>query len=218
MDGLVLVGAGGFARETAEVVRAVNARQPTWDLLGYVDDDPRLAGKAVDGVPVIGPIATVADLPDVQVVVCTGQPGNYFSRRRIVEALALPPERYATVVHPAAVLAGSTTLGPGTVIHALTVTTACVSIGAHVAVMPGVILTHDDVVHDYATLGAGVRLAGGVTVGEGAYLGSGCLVRENRKVGPWALVGMGAVATADVPAYEVWAGVPARFLRGVREP
>jgi acetyltransferase-like isoleucine patch superfamily enzyme len=82
-------------------------------------------------------------------------------------------------------------------------------------VMPHVVLTHDDRVGDYAILAAGVRLAGGVQVREGAYLGAGCLVRENRTVGAGALVGMGAVVTTDVPDGEVWAGMPARFLRRV---
>jgi acetyltransferase-like isoleucine patch superfamily enzyme len=54
-----------------------------------------------------------------------------------------------------------------------------------------------------------------VHVSEGAYLGSGCLIRENLTIGPWALVGMGAVVTRDVPGGEVWAGMPARYVRPV---
>ena len=218
MTPLVLVGTGGFARETAEVVHAVNERRPTWDLCGFVDDDPDLTGTCVDGLPVLGPVDLVHRLPDARVVVCTGHPGNYFSRRRIVERLGLPEDRFATLVHPAAVVPRSARLGPGTVVLANAVATTAVRVGAHVAVMPAVVLTHDDVVGDYATLGAGAALAGGVTVGEGAYLGAGVMVREGRTVGPWALVGMGAVVTADVPTRQVWAGVPARFLRDVEEP
>lgn len=217
MTPLVLVGAGGFARETAEVVHAINDRCPAWDLLGFVDDDPDLAGRMVDGVPVLGPVSRVHDLPRARVVVCTGHPGNYFSRRRIVEGLGLAHDRFATLVHPTAVVPRSVSLGHGTVVLAQVVATTGVRVGAHVALMPGVVLTHDDVVGDYATFGAGARLAGRVTVEEGAYVGAGALVRENRTVGASALVGMGAVVTTDVPSREVWAGVPARFLRKVVE-
>ena len=56
--------------------------------------------------------------------------------------------------------------------------TADVTVGAHVAVMPAVVLTHDDVLADGVTLGAGARIAGGVRIGESAYIGSGALVRE----------------------------------------
>jgi len=213
---LVLVGAGGFARETAEAVRAINQVRPTWELLGFLDDDPGRIGTEFDGVRVLGPVARAAEFPDARLVVCTGHPGNYFSRRLLVERLAMGPERYATLVHPAAVLAAS--VGPGTVALATAVATTAVRIGAHVAVMPGVVFTHDDIVGDYTTFGAGARLAGRVTVGEGTYVGAGALIREGITIGPWALIGMGAVVTTDVPSCEVWVGVPARRLRTVEVP
>lgn len=215
---LLLVGAGGFARETVEAVHAINDADPTWDLLGLLDDDERLHGSVVQGAPVLGPVALAAERTDAAVAVCTGRPSNYFSRPRIVEALDLPAERYATLVHPRAWLARSVEVGPGSILLAGVVATASVSIGAHVAVMPGVIFTHDDVVDDHATFGSGVRLGGGVRVERGAYVGAGALVREGLSVGAWATVGMGAVVTHDVPAAEVWAGVPARMLRKVPVP
>jgi len=80
-------------------------------------------------------------------------------------------------------------------------------------VMPGVGLTHDVVIEDYAILASGVNLAGGVRVGEGAYLGAGCLVREHLSIGAGAMVAMGAVVVRDIGAREVWQGVPARQTR-----
>lgn len=218
---LVLVGPGGFGRETAEVVRAINADHeqrtgaPRWELLGFLDDDPARWGTAVAGVTVLGGLDVLATQAQARVVVCTGHPGNFTSKRRIVERLELPPERYATLVHPAAVLAPSCSVGEGTVVLAGVVGTTDVHIGAHVGLMPQVVLTHDDRLEDFVTVGAGARLAGTVHVQQGAYLGSGCLIREGRTIGPWALVGMGAVVTRDVPGGEVWAGVPARFARAV---
>ena len=210
------MGAGGLARETAQAVMAVNQMRPTFHLLGHLDDDPTLHGRQVDGVPVCGPVAAIVDYPDAAVVVAVGRPDNYFTRRRLVERLALSVDRYATVVHPAASLAQSVSIGPGSVVLAGVAATAAVTIGHHVAVMPGSVLTHDDVIGDYATLAAGVLAAGGVTVGEGAYVGAGARVREGRRVGRWSLVGMGALVTRDVPDAEVWYGAPA-VRRGVVE-
>src|SRR5260221_348120 len=51
---LLVVGAGGFGRETVDAVRAMNACGASWRLLGYLDDDPSLAGSPVNGVPVLG--------------------------------------------------------------------------------------------------------------------------------------------------------------------
>ncbi len=79
--------------------------------------------------------------------------------------------------------------------------------------MPGIVLTHDNVIDDYATLAAGVKLGGGVHVGRGAYIGAGVVVRENVRIGAWAMVGMGSVVTRDIPAGELWLGSPARYHR-----
>jgi sugar O-acyltransferase (sialic acid O-acetyltransferase NeuD family) len=212
---LLLVGAGGFGREAAEAVRAANAVRPRWELLGFLDDDESLQGTAVDGVGVVGRVDDANQHPSARLVVCTGHPGNYASRKQIVERLGLPASRYATVVHPSAVVPPATRIGPGTVLLATVVVTVGVVIGAHVAAMPGVVFTHDDMVGDFSTFGAGVRLAGRVTVCEGAYVGSGAMVREDLTLGAWSLVGMGSVVMRNVPASEVWAGNPARYLRPV---
>ncbi|MEV0451138.1 NeuD/PglB/VioB family sugar acetyltransferase [Streptomyces sp. NPDC050600] len=213
MTELVIIGAGGFARETAQAVRAAGL-----PLAGHLDDDPALHGVEVDGVPVLGGSALVRGLPGASFVVCVGSPRDYASRARVVERLGLPEERYATVVHPTAVVSASSALGPGTVLLAHAVLTAAVRVGRHVAVMPHTVLTHDDEVADFATLASGVRLGGGARIGRGAYLGAGALVREGTAVGAWSLVGMGSTVLADVPAGEVWAGSPARRLRAAAPP
>ncbi len=49
-------------------------------------------------------------------------------------------------------------------------------------------------------------------VRRGATLGANCTVVCGCTVGPWAFVGAGAVVTADVPAYALVVGVPARQI------
>jgi sugar O-acyltransferase (sialic acid O-acetyltransferase NeuD family) len=203
---LVIVGAGGLARETAASLG------PRWRLLGFLDDDPALHGTDRAGVPVLGP-ADLARSLDAQVVVCVGSPRNHGVRARLVTRLDLPAHRYATVVHPSAQVGAGCTAGPGTVVLAQVTLTAGVTVGAHVAVMPQVVLTHDDTVDDFATIASGVRLGGGVRVGRGAYVGAGALIREGVTIGDRSLVGLGSTVLHDVPAGEVWVGNPARFLR-----
>jgi sugar O-acyltransferase (sialic acid O-acetyltransferase NeuD family) len=210
---LLLVGASGLGRETAEAVRAGDE----WDLVGWADDDPTLWGTAVDGLPVLGSPEVLLEHERWSAVLC---PGSGRARRRIADRLAglgLAQERYATVVHPTAVTPGSCQIGTGSILLAGTVLTASVELGRHGVLMPGVVLTHDDVLGDHVTVCARVALAGGVAVGDGAYLGTGCSVRENLSVGAWSTVGMGSVVLRDVPPHEVWAGVPARRLRSAQQ-
>lgn len=221
---LVLLGAGGFARETAQAVLDANAhdlahgRPERWRLAGHLDDDPALHGREVDGVPVLGGCDLVHALPDVRVVVCVGNPRDYAARARLVRRLDLPQDRYATVVHPTAAVSRTSVIGPGSVLLAHSVLTAAVQVGAHVAVMPHAVLTHDDVVGDYVTIASGARLGGGVRLERGAYVGSGALIREQTTIGAWSLIGMGSGVLGDVPPGEVWVGSPARRLRAAGGP
>lgn len=213
---LLIVGAGGFARETIEAVRAVNAVRPTFELAGVLDDDDHLHGGQLSAVAVLGPVEMARE-KDALLVVCVGNPSTWTVRRRIVERLGVDEERYAVVTHPAAAIGGSVCLGPGCVVLAGVVATADVRLDAHVSLMPQVVLTHDDTVGAFSILASGVCLGGGVRVGEECYLGAGSLVRQGVHVGAGAQVGMGAVVLEDVPEGEVWAGVPARRLRASRE-
>ncbi|MGW2422943.1 acetyltransferase [Streptomyces sp. NPDC001709] len=214
MKELVIVGAGGFARETAQAVRDAGE----FKLLGHLDDNAALHGTEVDDVPVLGGCDLVHDLPSARVVICVGNPRDYAARARLVRRLALPADRYATVIHPTAAVSETSEAGPGSVLLAHCVLTAAVQVGAHVAVMPHVVLTHDDVVEDYVTLASGVRLGGAARLERGAYVGSGALVREGTTVGAWSLIGMGSAVLGDVPPGEVWVGSPARRLRAADAP
>jgi len=51
----------------------------------------------------------------------------------------------------------------------------------------------------------------------GASIGSNVTILCGVTIGACALVGAGSVVTRDIPAYEIWAGNPARFLRKVEK-
>lgn len=210
---LVLIGAGGLGREAAAAVDAINRLRPTWRLLGFLDDDARLHGTLVSGRSVRGPVELLAELPGAAVVVCVASPDDPDRRLRLVQRLRLPPDRFGSVLHPGAWLADSTRLGAGCLVLAGVVTTCDVVLGDHVALMPHAVLTHDDEVGDGATFAAGARVGGGVRVGEAAYLGSGSMVRQGLAVGRRAVLGMGGVLLEDLPADQIWGGVPARRLQ-----
>lgn len=207
---ILLVAASGLAREAASA-----CRRPGWaggDVIGYVDDDPAKAGTVIDGLPVLGGVESVTQHPDALLVVCAGKGA---SRRAIVARLArlgVGPERYASVIDPSVHVPSTCSIGVGSILLSGTVLTADVQVGAHVVCMPRVVLTHDDVLGDFATLAAGAVLGGTVHVGEAAYIGMNASVREGRRVGAGSTLGMGSVLLTDQPAETIWAGVPARQL------
>lgn len=205
---LLLVAASGLAREAA-----IAARSACREVLGFLDDDPALWGRELaGGLSVLGPIESATSYPDAGLLICAGKGA---SRRGILDrltSLGVPPDGYATLLHPGVEVPRGCSIGDGSILLAGVVLTADVTVGRHVVGMPSVVLTHDCVVADFATVCAGVVLGGRVRVGGGAYVGMAASVRESVVLGEECVVGMGSVVLRDVPAGETWAGNPARRL------
>jgi acetyltransferase-like isoleucine patch superfamily enzyme len=55
----------------------------------------------------------------------------------------------------------------------------------------------------------------GVTIGSNCWIGAGCILLPGISIGDNSIIGAGSVVSKSVPENEIWAGVPARFLRKV---
>ena len=207
---LVIVGAGGGSRELASVVLDREDATPTCRLAGFLDDDPKKQGTEILGFPVLGPLERARELTRARFVVGIASSANPGVRRAIFERLALPRDRYATVIHPRASLSRHTVVGLGTSVQAGAVSTANATIGDHVFVSALVTITHDVVIEDFATIASGSVLLGGVHLGEGCYVGGHAVIKPGVRIGRGALVGMGSVVLRDVPDGAVVYGNPAR--------
>lgn len=209
MSELLVIAASGLAREVLAMVRS----HGLYDVIGILDDDEDKSGRVVDGAHVLGPIRDALEFPHAKLLVCIASGRARESVVMRLRTLGLDEDRYATAIDPSVHPPEGCRIGVGSMLLANVTMTASVSLGKHVVAMPGVTLTHDDVVDDYATLAAGVSLGGNVTVGRAAHLGMNASVREHRTVGAGATIGMGAAVLDDVPDGETWAGVPARVIQ-----
>lgn len=52
----------------------------------------------------------------------------------------------------------------------------------------------------------------GVKVGDGVWLGAGCVVLPGVSIGEGCVIGANSVVVSDVPAFEIWAGLPAKKI------
>lgn len=56
-------------------------------------------------------------------------------------------------------------------------------------------------------------VGGPISICDDAWLGTHVVVMPGVTIGKGAIVAAGAVVTKDIPPYEVWGGVPAKFLK-----
>lgn len=197
---IVILGGGGTAAEFAEA--AVVAGN---EVLGMLKDDSK-----AESWPILGAMPDWAALPaDVLFFCGFGSAASHRIRLDVLARLAIPPHRYATIVHPQASVSPSAILEAGTGVLAFASIGAQVRVGAHVEVLQSCIVGHDSWLEDGVLLAGGANLASHVQVGRGVYIGAGACVRNGVRVGAGALIGMNATVLGDVAADAVVAGTPA---------
>lgn len=54
-----------------------------------------------------------------------------------------------------------------------------------------------------------------VNIEKGAFIGAGTIILKGVTIGEKSVIGAGSVVTTSVPAGEIWAGNPARYIRRI---
>jgi sugar O-acyltransferase (sialic acid O-acetyltransferase NeuD family) len=208
---LVIVGTGGLAREVRQIVEDINEAEPTWNLIGFLDEDSGRWGDRMRDLPVLGDTQWLDRHPGTVVTVAIGSPA---ARRAVVLKLREAGQaQFASLSHPLAWIGRRVELGPGTVIDAGALISPDARIGSHVVLNNNCTIGHDTVLGDFATVAPNASLAGEVRVGEGCDLGANCTIIQNISIGEWSIVGAGAVVVTDLPPNVTAVGVPARPIK-----
>ncbi|MEO6020996.1 MAG: acetyltransferase [Knoellia sp.] len=203
---LVIIGAGGFGREVAEIARLL---RPDTEL-GFVDDDPHdEAARLMDekGARDLGAARTWQPDEADTCVIAIGDPR---ARALLAAALRARGAAFDVLVHPDATVARSATLHPGVIVAPGVRVSADVVLGQHVHLDQNATVGHDTTIGAYSRLNPAACLSGAVAVGEGAYVGAAAVVLQGLTIGAECVIGAGAVVVRDVEPGTTVKGVPAR--------
>ncbi|MBN9519689.1 sugar O-acyltransferase [bacterium] len=208
---LVILGTSGNAYDILDLVDAINRSGTVWEIAGFLDD-ARARGSRCEDYEVLGGVRDAANLTGVEFVNTIGGDRTFRKRAELVAMMGVPPERFATLVHPAALVSRRARLGAGTCVNGLARVASGVSIGNHVWLGTGCTVDFGGGVDDFVLVGPGALIGGGVRVESSAYIGAGAALRQRVVVGRKAQVGLGAVVIGDVAAGTTVVGNPARTL------
>lgn len=212
MKDLIIFGASGFGREVAWVVERCNKAAPTWNLLGFMDDDESIQGIEINGYRVLGRSTDAGKYPDAFFICAVGASRvreNIVNRLKTVN----PEIKFGTVIDPSVEMSDLVYVGEGTIICAHTIITVNIQIGDHVIINLDCTIGHDAVLEDFVTLYPSVNVSGITQIGRGVELGTGMQIIQGKCVGDYSIVGAGAVVVRDIPGKCTAVGSPAKPIK-----
>lgn len=192
---LALLGAGGHGRVLLATIELLGG----WFVAA---NDPKLAPEAgPGGIPVLSDEELAARCPPDRVMLVNGVGSAGLPERRadLFRRWRARGYRFATIVHPAAVVAKGAELAEGAQVMAGAVIQNDARIGANCLINTRAGVDHDCVLDDSVHLAPGVTLSGGVSIGARSHLGTGASVIQGVRIGARCLIGAGAVVVGDLP-------------------
>ena len=213
MQKLVIIGAGGFAREVAWLVDDINADKNTWELLGFIDEDDAKYGVFYNNYPVLGDFDFLHKKDLKEPVYCVCAVGNPKNKRILVKKAEEWGYRFANLIHPSVKISKHVKIGVGNIICVGNVITVNVFIHNHVIINLNCTVGHDVIIDNYSTILPAVNISGNVRFGMGCNIGTNASIIQGVTVGEWSIIGAGATVTSDIPPNCTAVGVPAKPIK-----
>ncbi|MCI9399210.1 MAG: acetyltransferase [Lachnospiraceae bacterium] len=204
MKNIVIVGNGGFAKETKWLIEKINTDNGQWNFYGYID-------KNTTKENVLGDDEYLLNIcRELFVVIAIGSPQI---RMQLYEKYEKNKYiRFPNLIDPTVSMADSVKLGKGNIICAGNIFTVDIGIGDFNIINLGCTVGHDVKIGNFNTINPGTNVSGNVTIGNLADIGTGTKIIQGKRINNEAVVGAGAVVIENVPFQTTVVGVPAKAI------
>lgn len=210
MKKLVILGAGGTASIVKDVIEAINNVQPTWQIVGALDDNPSLIGGSIAGIKVLGNIDEAKNYSDCYFISSIAHPQNRLVRRNIYDRAKNQGCKFATLIHPRAIVSLDAKVGEGCFIDANCMISGLVELEEDVFLLNTCSVSHESRICAHTTLSVNVKVSGGVVVGSDCYMGTNSSTAHDIVIANNNLIGMGSAVMQNIKTEgNTWVGVPA---------
>jgi sugar O-acyltransferase (sialic acid O-acetyltransferase NeuD family) len=207
----VILGAGRGAMQVMDILQHDHRVQ----VIGYLDDDRRLHGETIYGLPILGAVQSAEELYRDQrfdAAIISVSTSNSLRRRwyELLKKLGVP---LVNAIDPTAKINRGVLIGEGNVLCAFVhvgvetrignnnFISAYNSIdhhnlwGSHITTGPGVVTSSRARVDDDVKMGTGIFIQPGVTIGQGAQIASGAVLTQPVPAGHAAKTRVNVVIT-----------------------
>jgi acetyltransferase EpsM len=215
---LIIIGGFGNGSVVQSTVEDINDIKKQWDLIGFLNDRET---EPINGLPVLGKINKETidgylEDPNVYFFYTLISVKMNFNFLNKLTDLNIPKNRFATIIHPTAVVSKYAKIGNGTCIQSFVSVGPNTEIGNHVQIFAQSLIGHGAILDDYCYVANNACIGADVHLKEGAYLGTNATTLEFVTLGKWSITGIGTVVLKDVPDYAKMVGNPARQIGSVK--
>ena len=213
MKDIAIYGAGGFGREIACLINIINQKEPTWNFVGFFDDNPELKGKMISHYGIcIGGIEDLNAYPNE--LALTIPIGNPQVVRAVVAKITNQKVYFPNIIHPNFIIKDPETfvIGKGNIIQDGCSVSCDVNVGDFNVLNGGVVFGHDDKVGSFNSFMPAIRVSGEVTIGDENFFGVGSVILQQIKIGNKIRLGAGSVLMSKPKDEKLYVGNPARKI------
>lgn len=206
---LIIIGAGGHGKVTADCARATQQFDNIYFLDGEYPNFNKVADWDVVGVP-----SQFEDFADEQTWFFVAI-GHNPTRAMWQKKLLASGTKIATLIHPSTCIGSEVSIGQGSLVLAGAVVNILTDIGQGCIINTAASVDHDCQIGNYCHIAPGVNLAGAVNLGTEVFMGIGSTAVPCVTIGDKTIIGAGATVLGNIQAQVTAVGTPAKVIKAI---
>ena len=212
MKDLVIIGAGGFGREMFTHIGWINDQEPTWNFLGYIDDN---ATETVEGHKILGGLDYLFQMdpkPYYFIAIADSKVREQIANRCKAAGLTA-----ATIIGNVGTIAPNAEIGEGCYIGHHTSLMTNVKIGPFCIIQDRCSFGHDTEVGAFTSTMSNCMFGGESKIGAHNYFGLRATIINRVNTVDYCTFGACACVVKDAAEPGTWVGVPAKLVKPLKK-
>ena len=192
---ILIFSAGPAGREVNQLILSINKYKPTWEVIGFVDDDPKKIGKTIDKIKVY----STKNKPKKNNIYATcGIMDNKIRKKIFSNEILKSNYKLTNLIHPHVEQPDCFKLGIGNIIFNNVHISFEVTLKNFSIVSNFCDLGHNLFSDDYLTIMPSVVIGGNCRIKKNTLIGSGVKIYQGLTIGKNSKIGMGTLITNKV--------------------
>lgn len=198
MKKLVIIGTGGFGRETYDAILTSTGFQKEWSIKGFVKDAGyKEIGNFDEHFPE-GILGTIDDYAIAEDDVFFCAVGDTDLKIRFVEKIKQRGGKFVNIIDNTAIVTSGVKLGEGVRVGPFNAISNNVKIGDHTTLLTSVVVGHDVTIGDFCQIGTFCHFGGFSSIGNRSTVHPQVVVLPKVSIAEDTIIGAGSLVVRNV--------------------